>query len=419
MFFFKKKYPAKRLAKDFLLLAKKIEDYRGDVLTADQWSALLRAKRLIGEAADLPMPSATEKFTEVEKIFADIGGDIYPMTGLVENVEVFLFAAILALAIRTFFFQPFEIPTNSMYPTYAGMQYEFTKSTQNWGERLKRWALYGASHYQVNAPAAGDIFVPVALHRDQMGPYGGNLCYRVVDAPILGIVPSKKREYTFRVGDQPVTFQVPLEFNIDDVVLEAFFPGKHSWIEVLEQRSHHRLHRYNEHGKRVFYLNTGIEKKEGEPVLNFDILSGDMLFVNKFCYHFTRPKVGDPFVFRTRNIEGLHGEDKYFIKRLAGIPSDQLEVRPPELWRNGKPIEGAEAFAFDNQQRNGYPGYTNVGLLSEDQSVYVDNHCFFAMGDNSPESSDSRYWGFVPEKEVVGKAVFILYPFTKRWGISH
>lgn len=419
MFFFKKKYPAKRLAKDLLLLAKKIEDYRGDVLTADQQSALLRAKKLIHEGAALPLEKAEEKFNEAEGIFQKIGGDIYPMSGVTENVEVFLFAAILALAIRTFFFQPFEIPTNSMYPTYAGMQYELTEQASSWGERIKRGMLYGASHYQVMAPISGDVCLPIALRGDQTGPYGGNLYYRVVDAPFLGIFPSKKREYTLRIGDQTAMLRVPLEFSLDEVLLEVFFPDKHSWSEVLEQRARRRLHYFDDHGKRVLYFNTGVHKKAGEPIVNFDILSGDMLFVNKFCYHFQRPQVGDPFVFRTRAIEGLHGDDKYFIKRLAGIPGDQLEVRAPQLLRNGQPIQGAVAFDKDNQQLDGYPGYTNVGLLSEDETVYVDDHCFFAMGDNSPESSDSRYWGFVPEKEVVGKAVFILYPFTRRWGLSH
>jgi signal peptidase I len=40
------------------------------------------------------------------------------------------------------------------------------------------------------------------------------------------------------------------------------------------------------------------------------------------------------------------------------------------------------------------------------------------LGDNSANSLDSRYWGYVPEKSVIGKAIFIYYPFTKRWGLA-
>jgi signal peptidase I len=43
---------------------------------------------------------------------------------------------------------------------------------------------------------------------------------------------------------------------------------------------------------------------------------------------------------------------------------------------------------------------------------------YVALGDNSANSADSRYWGYVPEKAVIGKAIFIYYPFTKRWGVA-
>jgi signal peptidase I len=49
----------------------------------------------------------------------------------------------------------------------------------------------------------------------------------------------------------------------------------------------------------------------------------------------------------------------------------------------------------------------------------VPEHSYFAMGDNSPRSKDSRMWGFVPEKDVVGRPLFIYYPLTKRWGLAH
>jgi signal peptidase I len=56
--------------------------------------------------------------------------------------------------------------------------------------------------------------------------------------------------------------------------------------------------------------------------------------------------------------------------------------------------------------------------LAEGYSIEVPKDSYFAMGDNSPNSYDSRGWGFVPKGEVIGKAVFILYPFTRRWGCA-
>jgi signal peptidase I len=46
----------------------------------------------------------------------------------------------------------------------------------------------------------------------------------------------------------------------------------------------------------------------------------------------------------------------------------------------------------------------------------VPAQAFFALGDNSRDSQDGRYWGFVPEKDVIGRPLFIYYPFTRRWG---
>ena len=114
------------------------------------------------------------------------------------------------------------------------------------------------------------------------------------------------------------------------------------------------------------------------------------------------------------------------------VVQDTLEVRKPQLvsdgappaaagdegqlYRNGRPITGAAAFGKNSRKDGLYPGYTASGLLDFGQVVHVPAQSYFAMGDNSPKSKDSRYWGFVPEKEVVGRPIFIYYPLTSRWG---
>jgi signal peptidase I len=156
--------------------------------------------------------------------------------------------------------------------------------------------------------------------------------------------------------------------------------------------------------------------------LSFDILTGDQLFVDRLSYHFIKPKVGDGFVFRTRNIAGLaHNgvpDDKYYIKRLVGVPGDTLEVRSPVLLHNGEPITGSRAFELNANQEMRYRGYEARGLLEPGQTLTVPEKSFFAMGDNSYNSLDGRIWGFVPADDVVGRPLFIYYPFTRRWGPS-
>jgi signal peptidase I len=161
--------------------------------------------------------------------------------------------------------------------------------------------------------------------------------------------------------------------------------------------------------------------RKGETILSFDILTGDLLFVDRLSYNFVPPKVGSGFVFKTGNIPALKERvgDRYFVKRLVGLPGDTLEVRPPVLWRNGNPIEGSPAFGRNARQEGLYPGYTNTGRLPAGETLTVEPHFYFAMGDNSPDSYDSRGWGFVPEKDVVGRPLFIYYPLTSRWGPAH
>jgi signal peptidase I len=156
--------------------------------------------------------------------------------------------------------------------------------------------------------------------------------------------------------------------------------------------------------------------------LSFDVLTGDQLFVDRVSYHFARPAVGQGFVFRTGNIPGIAIEygDQYYIKRLVGLPGDRIEIRDPALYRNGSPIQGSPAFdrnaRRDGLYRGYLPGPENGGLLREGEEAIVPDDHFFALGDNSSNSADGRYWGYVPAADVVGKPLFIYFPFTSRWG---
>jgi len=125
---------------------------------------------------------------------------------------------------------------------------------------------------------------------------------------------------------------------------------------------------------------------------------GDKLFVNKFIYRFREPQRWEIIVFK-------YPEEpkKDFIKRLIGLPGEEVEIRDGKIYINGDspppPAEIADTVYY-NQPPFGARG----------QKVRVPPDAYFALGDNSLSSRDSRYWGFVPRKYLVGKAFVRWWP---------
>ncbi len=418
-------------AANWLQLADKIFHYRRDQLTEAQ-RLDLRAKiadlrLLLKQRADAGKLKLG--IEALEGVLHQVGGTFYPKSSIVENVEFFLVAAIIVLGIRTYFLQPFKIPTNSMWPTYHGMKGEnFPPGTTPPGlvARAFRFLAFGAQPREMVAPVAGGV----------TAQYFGNgyLAFTYRHAYKWLIIPTRVREYTFFVGGAETHVQVPADFSdFDQLVQETYYPGVEpiQFIERAAKRGDvERGEILRQQGSPevipTYLVKLGRTVPAGKPVMRFDILTGDQLFVDRLSYNFVRPRVGDGFVFRTWHIAGI-GADQYYIKRLVGEPGDRLEIRQPVLYRNGKPITGARAF-YENDHREGqYPGYRNA-RPGDDRQLYlrqpgdvltVPPRSFFALGDNSANSEDGRYWGFVPEKDVVGRPLFIYYPFTRRWGPAH
>jgi len=132
------------------------------------------------------------------------------------------------------------------------------------------------------------------------------------------------------------------------------------------------------------------------------LLVGDHLLMSRIGYDvsvpFTKyhlrlwrePRRQQMIIFRAP----IPGPDQDFIKRLIGLPGDQLEIRQGVVMINGSPL--AEPY------RNGPPNPAdNYG------PVTVPAHSYFALGDNREDSFDSRYWGYVPESNILGTPVFI------------
>lgn len=145
--------------------------------------------------------------------------------------------------------------------------------------------------------------------------------------------------------------------------------------------------------------------------MRMTLVEGDRLFVNKLRYGplvpftkyrlpgFGEPRRGDVIVFRypvTR--------DKDFIKRLIAFGGETVEIRNGRIYVDDKPLtEGAI----------GKIRYYAMGTYANQEKVQVPPGHFFVLGDNSSSSHDSRFWGFVPEELLIGKAECLFWPLNR------
>ena len=410
----------KKVAKELLQSAQKVYHYRRDLTSEERLAKLDKA---VGEVDGLIRDKATKEaplvaaIDQLDALLRKIGGKIYPKTFWNDNLEVALVAAIIVIGIRTFFFQPFIIPTNSMFPTYSGMKavvYEDKNDAPGTIERTFRFLTLGAKHKSLIAKSDGAVQLPMERTAN-----GTRLYVRQVQGKKWFVFPTVLAEYTLLVGGVPHTIRVPADFDMQSALFESFPDVDPQLVRVP--------------GGTGYALDFDQKVSAGDAVLRFDITLGDALFVDRISYHFKRPEAGDPFVFRTGEIPGIEGGagnivDKYYIKRIGGVGGETLEIKKGALLVDGEPRSEVEAFERNERQEGDYNGYvyptqndpsnppqllTAAGVTAE-----LPSGTFVALGDNSANSLDSRYWGFVPERSVIGKAIFIYYPFTKRWGLA-
>lgn len=140
---------------------------------------------------------------------------------------------------------------------------------------------------------------------------------------------------------------------------------------------------------QAFKIPTGSMK----PALN----ENNRIFVNKYIYRFKAPRRGDIIVFK-------YPEDpkKDFIKRLIAVGNETVEIKDGSVIINGKPVEQEMIKSIYYYNRG---EYGDIG-----QKITVPKDSYYVLGDNSASSRDSRYWGFVPKKYLIGKAFFRYWP---------
>ena len=164
------------------------------------------------------------------------------------------------------------------------------------------------------------------------------------------------------------------------------------------------------------------------------LLAGDFILVNKYSYglrvpilnntffEIGHPQRGDVFVFHYPPDPSID-----YIKRVVGVPGDKIAYRDKRLYINGKALQtdfvddySYMASGLNMIRAKRYQeqlGAHKHDLLIEEDSITIDGEVevppghYFAMGDNRDNSKDSRVWGFVPERNLVGKAFFIWWNF--------
>ncbi len=125
--------------------------------------------------------------------------------------------------------------------------------------------------------------------------------------------------------------------------------------------------------------------------------NGEYLLTDKVSYRFGEPKRGDIIVFKAPS-----QPDEEFIKRIIGLPGEKISIKNGRIYINGILLE-EKYLASDI--------YTSAGsFLTENNSVTISANEYFVLGDNRDHSSDSRAWGFVPKKSIVGRAWLVYWP---------
>ncbi len=164
------------------------------------------------------------------------------------------------------------------------------------------------------------------------------------------------------------------------------------------------------------------------------LLIGDHVFVNRVQFSpktswvgplipYRQIKRGDIFVFLSPVEPGL-----YVVKRVMGIPGDRIHLRDGVVYRNGEKLDEPYVIHDPNDRYNPYrdnfPAVPpsdfngvaadwalNLSQHIQGDDIVVPERSYFAMGDNRDVSLDSRFWGFVPQQNVIGRPMFIYWSF--------
>lgn len=406
MDFFKKR----RLQKEL----KKLKVHARHTLIVDDDILSDKQKELLLEIEKAPKACDINSIEEMQKTIDDCNRSYASLlppakhAWVREYLDVLAVAVAVAFGIRGLFLQPFKIPTSSMQPTLFGIHYIAKDGKVN--------PLLGKSSSLFDGLLFACERAKLKIEKD--GSLEGDGVYNAFH---------QKTSFGFfsllLLGVDPLSSPLPYtytSFNIGGV--DYSLPG--AWSKVNEYSGLSR--NFDQGGELI----NRITYKSGQELCNGWLSSGDHLFVDRFSHLLVGLKRGDIVVFNTEKIyydgKGLAKNGYYYIKRLIGLPGDTLKiinnavyVCPKGESEFKKITEFSPKFAKIYSNKGGYHGHLNVTFgndLSDGFTVPPDS--YFMMGDNSRNSLDSRYWGTVPRKNIVGKALFIFWPISRRWGLT-
>ena len=390
----------------------KLLQHQRDILKPDAVqkieSAMAEVERALRDGS--PKPILKTQVIRLEEA-ANENLKPYPNAGWRENVEVLLVALAVAMGIRTFFLQPFKIPTGSMQPTLFGVTSvpDFSKINAN----LEDKSLVQKQIIE-QRKLRDELKTPAGWARVREWFSGESYVHFVAD-----------RDGVLNRIDPPLRLLI---FNIKQTI---WFDGrKHTlWFPpdcgsvTLEQRAG---------------LRSGLIFKAGQDVINIRVTSGDHLFVDRLTYNFRSPERGEIIVFETRGIDQLP-QDQFYIKRMVALGGEHVRVGDDRHLRiNGQRLDASTphfefVYGFDPKnlpQDSHFSGHVNQFIANQAGHPYrvaphfedgssdyeVPKDCFMVMGDNTMNSLDSRVWGSFPGTNVIGRSCFVYWPLSNRFG---
>lgn len=313
---------------------------------------------------------------------------------IVEMIESFFVIMVIFLGLRTYYVQPFRIPTGSMQPSLNGIIVHPVDEIPGVARQAWDMLTLGSAYVEATAENTKSLV-------------------NIEDHP-------KYLLFT----ETTLTFSDGSQVNIPS--------AKGAVMQYLKEQ-----------GKFIETPN-GIRLgsyRPGETIVRARVDAGDMILVNRVAYHFRQPRRGETFVFDTRGINtsmqppsAMRMNDQqdgtHYIKRLCGLPGDTLQIATPFLLVNGKAaVEPTIARVAAGNAPYNPKGYQQLSRIMNPLAYMTDlgpvhlqktsdptKREYAALGDNTTNSLDSRYWGPVRQFNIIGPACFTLWPFTSHWG---
>lgn len=399
----------KKEAQHLVKGAKKFVDYKRDLLKPERIAEIdSRRADLVAAIKSKDLAKVNEASKQLRVICENSLPHEKPLGWFEENVEVMFVAIVIALGLRAYYLQPFRIPTGSMQPTLNGIvgTPEAEEKWPNIIERTTKMVTRGRKYVKVTLDK--DVRLPTAALPN--GDYFTDL---------------KDSQFLHFFSRSQLRFEDGTSMRMPAPSTAIYQLGLESALKAASKNN----------GKIA----------AGTVICEGYVDTGDLVLVDKFSYHFRKPKRGEVFVFDTIDIDGIkkhsgpQGAGSHYIKRLCGVPGDTLSIQSPNLLIDGKiaqepgiqrVIRGEGAYSINP---GGY-SYASSYFSSKGQSLplSISNSKsqfslalntrpgmreYAALGDNTNNSLDSRYWGSVKEFNLVGPALFSLWPFsTGHWG---